>query len=361
MIDKYKIKSLITESAYLDKNSDTNFSISYLGRILEYPNTSKYTVESGSMQDSYVYKTLNKNDYVINLFTKFLGSCIFLKEENIQEQYLHLKRMASSPLNKTIVEAFDNGDIELAYSPQVMTTNVFPYMIRKNNGKVVATVLVSGFGRLNNDGTNLNIPIKNLYALMEAAYIALKLTTDGVRVSRNSNLMRVCTSIYTEMVMRCINKDFSIISTKDVYAKCVMAVAYFFLVKIWGMNNEMAVSYAYNITQDKMGQSYNVALAGLDSVVSEFNNSEIEQFPDLISFLCTFSPRLQQLTVRYFLERFMNTYNPSSVLCLDYLPMLFYVISCTLIGSFTVNQQSLGDLVKNTKGINSYYGELSRL
>lgn len=361
MLDKYKLKSLFRESSQLYEDGQSDFSISYLGRTLEYPNTSQYMIESGSMQDSYVYKTLNKNDYVINLFTKFLGSAIFLTADNIQEQYLHLRRMASSPLNKMVVDAFDNGDIELAYSYQVVTTSVFPYIIRKNKGKIVATILLSGFGKLNADATNLNMSIKNLYALMESAYIALKLTTDGLKISRNSSLMRFCASIYTEMVIRCINRDFSIVSAKDVYAQCVMAITYFFLVNIWGMNKEMAVSYAYNITQDKLGQSYNIGLANLDEVITEFDRNNITEFPQLISFISNFSPRLQKLTVRYFLERFMNTYNPSTVLCLDYLPMIFYVISSTLTGSFTVNQNSLGDLVKNTKGVNSYYGELSKL
>lgn len=361
MLDKYKVNALFTESAYLeDDNKD--FSISYIGKNITYPKTAKYTVESGSMQDSYVYKVINKNDYVINMFTKFLGSSIMLTKENIEEQYIHLKRMSSSPLNKKVMEAFDEGYIELAYSNSMATTNIFPYIIRKNsNGKIVATILVSTFGKLNSDGNNLNIPIKNLYALMEAAYIALKLTLDGLKISRNSNLMRFCAMIYTEMIIRCINKDFAIMPLKDVYAKVVMSISYFFLVNIWGMNKDMAVSYAYNITQDRLGQSYNIGLANLDDVIVEFDSKNIVEFPELIDFIRDFSPRMSSLTVRYFLERYMNTYNPSATLSLDYLPMLFYVISATLTGSFIVNQASLGDLVKNTKGVNSYYSELSRL
>lgn len=361
MLDKYKIDALFTESTHLDDNNK-DFSISYIGKTITYPKTAKYTIESSSMQDSYVYKVLNKNEYAINMFTKYLGSSIILTKENIEEQYLHLKRMSSSPLNKKVVEAFDNGYIELAYSNDVAATNIFPYIVRKNsNGKIVATILVSTFGKLNADGSNLNIPIKNLYALMESAYIALKLTTDGMKISRNSNLMRFCTMVYTEMIVRCINKDFAIMPVKDAYAKTVMTISYFFLVNIWGMNNEMAVSYAYNITQDRLGQSYNIGLANLDDTIMEFNDKNIKEFPELIDFVREFSPRMNGLTVRYFLERFMNTYNPSATLCLDYLPMLFYVISATLTGSFIINQSSLGDLIKNTKGVNSYYGELSRL
>ena len=55
-LDKYKIEALITESKNLD-SADGDFSISYLGRKIDYKNTMNYTLESSSMEDSYVYKT----------------------------------------------------------------------------------------------------------------------------------------------------------------------------------------------------------------------------------------------------------------------------------------------------------------
>ena len=292
MLNKYILQSLFLESENLDKASEGDFSISYLGRKITYPNTQYTILEAGSMQDSYVYEVINKNDYVIKLFTDYLASSILLTRENIEEQYLMLKRMASSPLNKSVVEAFDNGDIELAYSKDVHGPVIFPYMIRKHNGKIVATILVDAFGTLNADASNLTIPIKNLYALMESAYIALRLTTDGMKVARNSNLMRLCASIYTEMIIRCINKDFSIVSIKDTYAQTLMAIAYFFLVNVWGISPEMASSYAFNIVQEKMGQMYNAGLAGLDEVVMQLQSQQVTRFPDLIAYITTLSPRL---------------------------------------------------------------------
>lgn len=359
-LDKYKIEALITESKNLD-SADGDFSISYLGRKIDYKNTMNYTLESSSMEDSYVYKTMNKNNDVITMFTKILGTAIYLKPENIPEQFIQLKRMASSPLNKTVMEAYSNGLIELVYSKEIVSSNVFPFIVRRNNGRIVASVFVSTFGTLNSTADNLNIPIKNLYALMESAYIALKLSTEGVKLARNSSLMKVVASIYSEMIVRAINKDYTIALMRDVYSRVIFAITYFFLVNIWGINKDMAVSYSYNITQEKLGQSYNIGISGIDVMIEDYDRREITTFPDLISFLSEQSPRLSKLSTRYFLERFMNTYNSSTVLCLDYLPMMFYVISATLTGSFLVNQTALGDMIKNTKGINSYYSELSRL
>lgn len=359
-MDRFKIEALITEAA--DLHEDGNFAISYLGKHYEYKNTSSYMLEASSMESSYVYKVMNSNNHdVITMFTKLLGTAIFLKQDNIPEQYIQLKRMASSPLNKIVMEAYDNGLIELAYSKEIPASVVFPFIIRRNGSRIVATVFVSTFGNLNQTGDNLSIPIKNLYALMESAYVALKLSTDGLKLSRNSNLMKFVASVYTEMIVRAINKDYSISLMRDIYARAVFTVAYFFLVNIWGIDKEMAVSYAYNITQEKVGQSYNIGLAGIDNLVAEYNSKSIKEFPQLIEFLSTQSPRLAKLSTRFFMERFMNTYNPSTVLALDYLPMMFYVISATLTGSFLVNQTALGDMIKNTKGCNSYYVELSRL
>ena len=128
-LDKYKIEALITESKNLD-SADGDFSISYLGRKIDYKNTMNYTLESSSMEDSYVYKTMNKNNDVITMFTKILGTAIYLKPENIPEQFIQLKRMASSPLNKTVMEAYSNGLIELVYSKEIVSSNVFPFIVR---------------------------------------------------------------------------------------------------------------------------------------------------------------------------------------------------------------------------------------
>jgi hypothetical protein len=69
---------------------------------------------------------------------------------------------------------------------------------------------------------------------------------------------------------------------------------------------------------------------------------------------------MQSLTVRYFVERFLNTYGGSSILAIDYLPYVFFMIQNTLAGGFLVSQTTLSDIVKNTKDIRKFYPELSK-
>ena len=72
-------------------------------------------------------------------------------------------------------------------------------------------------------------------------------------------------------------------------------------------------------------------------------------------------PRLETLTIRYFVERYINTYNGTAILAIDYLPYIFFVVINMLLGGFLVNQGTLSDIVKNTPMANKFYPELAKI
>ena len=92
----------------------------------------------------------------------------------------------------------------------------------------------------------------------------------------------------------------------------------------------------------------------------EWENADVKTMDQLIEFLREHFPRLRSLTIRYFTEYYMNTYRATVVLGLDVLPYFLFIISSSLLGSFIANQPVIYEILKNTKGINYYYNELSK-
>ena len=70
---------------------------------------------------------------------------------------------------------------------------------------------------------------------------------------------------------------------------------------------------------------------------------------------------LSILPLKSFVERFLNTYGGSSVLCIDYLPYVIFAIDNTIIGGFLLSQNTLSDIVKNTRDIRKFWPELIKL
>ena len=53
------------------------------------------------------------------------------------------------------------------------------------------------------------------------------------------------------------------------------------------------------------------------------------------------------ILTRYFIERYVTTCHGASILSIDYLPYLFFVIVNVLVGSFLIAQPALADVIKN--------------
>lgn len=308
-----------------------------------------------SMENSFVYKTFNSANGLIEKIIKCIKTGISLDREYIEEQYFQIKKTVISPLSPRVLEAYDNGDIELLYSKEVKVGMSVPFVVRRGeNGKPVATIFIGTFATLDKSAS-LVIPVKQLYGLMESAYIALQMQTSPMKVQRNAGLMKICNDVYTEMMLRILNKDYALTMDKTLYEKCSYCFSRFFLTFVWEYpNKDLIDAYAKN-GLDTISQ------IDLDLLKTSYDEFGVTDLKSLMEFMRGLSPRMSDLNVRYFIERFITTYHGSSIMALDYLPYVFFVITNVIISSFLISQVALNDIIKNTKNINKFYPELSKL
>ena len=309
-----------------------------------------------TMEDSLVYKTFNQANGVVDKIVKYLSSGVPLDKSYIEDQYAIIRRGAGiSPLSQKVLEAFNNGDIEIIWNNTEKVGVAMPFIVRrKSNGKVVSTIFINAFATIKDDSI-LVIPAKQLYGLMEGAYIALKLQTDPVKVMKNAELMMTTASVYTEMMARILNKEYALTLDKVLYDKVCYCIKRFYLECVWEYPNTGLVSN-YASSDLKYIQQFD-----LDALDATYSRMEIKTIANLLEFVKSLSPRMSDLNLRYYIERFIKTYHGASILSIDYLPYVFFVITNVVMSTFLVSQTALNDIIKNTKNINRFYSELARV
>lgn len=309
-----------------------------------------------TMEDSLVYKTFNQANGVVDKIVKYLSSGVPLDKSYIEDQYAIIRRGAGiSPLSQKVLEAFNNGDIEIIWNNTEKVGVAMPFIVRrKSNGKIVSTIFINAFATIKDDSI-LVIPAKQLYGLMEGAYIALKLQTDPVKVMKNAELMMTTASVYTEMMARILNKEYALTLDKVLYDKVCYCIKRFYLECVWEYPNTGLVSN-YASSDLKYIQQFD-----LDALDATYSKMEIKTIANLLEFVKSLSPRMSDLNLRYYIERFIKTYHGSSILSIDYLPYVFFVITNVVMSTFLVSQTALNDIIKNTKNINRFYSELARV
>lgn len=314
----------------------------------------KYITEA-SMSDSFIYQTFNGANNILEKIIKYNKNSVLIEKDNIEEQYIQMRKMRISPLSDKVLDAFDNKDIEILYSSTVKIGNSIPFIIRKNeSGRIVATIYITGFTSVGKDGY-LSIPAKQLYALLESAYVALKLQLYPANITRNSKLMVICMDVYEQIILKILNKDYALTLDKPLFEKVRYSIKKFFLTKLWGLTNKQVIeTYAKNHLKD-------MSTFDEDMIEDTYDRYGITSVDTLFTFLSTLSPRLSEINIRFFIERYIHTYHGSSILAIDYLPYVFYVIINTILSSFLIGHSSLSAIMKEIKDINKFYVELERI
>lgn len=311
-------------------------------------------VYEASMEDSFIYKTLNSSAGLIEKIVKYIKTSVALDKTYWEEQYSQISKGFISPLCGRVLDAYNEGLIELLYSRDTKIGASIPFIVRKKDNKIVATIFISTFSTIDKSD-NLTIPVKQLYALMECAYVALQMQINPMKVQRSVALMKLCSTVYVQMIMRILNKEYSLILDNVLYEKVQYCVARFFIEVVWGYPNKNLVdAYASNDLKY-------IDNLDLDMLKTGYENFRITDINKLIEYVKTLSPRMNELNIRYFIERFVNTYHGSALISLDYLPYTFFVIINVLLGSFLISQAALNDIIKNIRGMNKFYMELSKL
>lgn len=308
-----------------------------------------------SLSDSAVFQQLNKSSNITAKAVKAIQTGTILEKDFIEDQYLQMSKTRISPIVGSVVKAFDDGEIKLIYNKEIHLTTAVPFIVINLGGRPTGCIFIGDFSGVTKDGTALNIDMKKLYTIMESAFIAVRYFSRPELFTRNTIFLKIHAQIYSAMVLRILNREYALSLDKDVYDSINYMAARFCLEHIMGVKNpELSHSYAVSVCNNPSNVIITIAR---DNYMTE----DVTSIEKLVALIAKQSTKMEKLTYRYFFERWISSFGTGACLGIDSYPYLSYIISNVLLGAFLVNVTGLSEIVKNTKGINSFYMELSRI
>ena len=327
-------------------------------------NINENVVIEMALSDSYIWQSFNNHAAITSIIINGIKNSKVITEDFIDEQIMQIERTHISPLSDKVLEAYRNGDIMLLQAKDGKIPQSLPFFVTKLQGKVKGIIFINNYGTISKttvDGKkHLNISMKDLYVLMEGAFVAHNCAVYPGKLNRSMGLMKICCAIYTNMWMRLLNKEYSLGNDLDLYDSVTFCIGKFFLERVWqATNSEVINSYATSNIRTTVNRGIN--LATLSNILEQYDNAEIKTLDNLIEFLRNYSPRLKGMNYRYILQCYITMYKAPAIFSVEVLPYFLFAVQSSMIGSFITNQPIIMDVCKTVKGSNNFYSELTKV
>lgn len=317
-------------------------------------------VSEASLGESVIFNMMNGQKNLLSRINKGIQTGIVITEDNIKEQLLQIERTHISPLADYVVDAFRSGDISIIQSKDVTIPQAMPFITTKVDGHIRSFIFINKYGNLTasaniNGGAHLNTSMRDLYALMEGAYMQNQYNKNPMNLTRNLGLMKLTAVVYGSMFTRILNREYALSIDETLFNRVTYSITRFYLERVWMCTNKDIIE-SYAITNILSPDHTDLTL-----ISDSYSDANIKTLMDLTEFLKTLSPRIFTINTRYIVECYINLYHGASIFGIDCLPYFIFTLTSSLLGSFIVNQPVVSDILKNTKGMNNFYSELGKV
>lgn len=302
------------------------------------------------LDTSFVYNYLNKSNGLANNISSIINTGQTLTYESLEEAFVIIMKNFKYPLKYKVMDDFKNGKIIIKYSSNVTMPSCLPFFLTKINGSVVAVVVASTYGTLDKDTGSVKIDPKKLYCMMEGAYLAKLIFYNNSKIPSRPSIITNGSNIYSTMFTRVLNRKYALNVDKSKLHKILMLSSKFYMINMLGhQDSDMVFNYA--VKNCPNGNLYTLKEA--NSLFDEKNFENIETFIKGLVETKALGLNLKDLTVRGYLESFINMYDSSNLLSLESFPYFVYNTTAVTNGAYLNNQYVLEDIV-GTAGAKIY-------
>jgi hypothetical protein len=199
----------------------------------------------------------------------------------------------------------------------------------------------------------LDIDNKKLYGLLQSGTILLGLFKNQNKITNNIIMIKNSTYIYTRMLVRCLDRAYSLNYNKTIADKVAYLIAKFFQIYIMGRtDNETTKGIAFScISNDTSKNALNQLDEEFDCDFSDFN--------EFIEELSKTFEELRHLSLRVLVENWIRMYGDSTLFALESYYYFLITIFFTFIMTGLNNEVVINNLA--SKEINAAYLEFFRL
>lgn len=310
-----------------------------------------------SLTDSEVFKGINEmgavsqKDKAINL----IKNAQILTPQDIEGAYVQVKQYPNT-LSRTAVKAFENGKIVLLYNtnPASRMTQAIPFLTFLKGKSHITYIFMDRYVSTSRDGV-LSIQSSLLHDLLISAIVANALKDNYAKLVNSMYLQKMLTTLYTKFMTRIINRDYSVAADKQVYDIVNYWIGKFFLYNIFqsvdskdGLEKLLSNNFKYidEIKYSEIRKTYEL--------------KDPKNLTGLMELLKEATPRMNSLTLPSFMSSWIDYYYISSLLAMDNVEYLIFMILC-LLGGNNIISVAATEMVKDTRGITSFKEELIKI
>ncbi len=278
-----------------------------------------------------------------------------LTSEDIEASYISVKQITDT-LTRESLKAFDTGRVVLIYNniPQKSVTQSLPFITFKTKRGYITYIFMDKYVTISRDGV-MTVKPTDLRDLLTGATIANGLKINYNTMASSQYLQTTLMEIYTKFVSRILNREYSIMIDRVVFDEIQYWINRFFLLRVMGVNNSPE-----NIELLSSNHFKYIDEIARDEIKRAYDQADPLEFSSLLNLLKTATPRMKSLNLGLFLSKWINYYYVPSMLAIDNIEYLIFMI-ITLLSGNNIISIAASDIVKETKNIKSLRGELLKI
>jgi len=297
-----------------------------------------------SLNTTFIYNNLNKSNAITDNIAGLLSKGRIITTKELEEPLMVIMKNFKFPLKFKIMEAIEAGNIQMRYAIGTRLPTCLPFFLINEKNNIVSVVSIDIYGTYDEENDSVKIDPKKLYCMLEGAYLARLAYMKQDKLVIRSTILSGGSEIYSSMFTRVLNKKYSLNIDKSKMHKVIFLASKFYLINILGLvDSDIVFNYAFKNCPN--GNLY--SLKEVNEIVDSSAFTNLESF-----ITCLKSPELglgfKDLTVRGYLEAFINMYESSNLLSLECFPYFLYNVVSVTNGGYINNQYILEGIVGNT-------------
>lgn len=297
-----------------------------------------------SLSDTYIFKTYDKviklQETMVRITTE--GELVDDSRPEIKDKIGEIDRRYHYSSKNFVLNCYRQGKIKLVINKKNyrLPTTIPCYLVNAGNS-IVCIVNISNHAVIGKDG-DIKIETKNLFYLMQCGATLISCYENYRALSMRTDIQTVSSSMYSKLVTKVLNRMFSISINKERQDIITYLTSYFFLYNVMGRTNP---------SQQEMNKKFAIGNCKSSGVLLVNDIDRLikpeEHFKDLDTFMTFLKDNvtgLKELTTRSFIDNYVNSYGPTMMLGLEFLPTFYDNLFAVMIGSFT----NIQNVIENT-------------
>ena len=306
------------------------------------------------LRDTFIFKELNRSIDLANKMKQYSPVLDNLNKTSMEDDLKVISRRFNFPTKNRVLNDLNNDRIiPVLNKERISLPNSIPAYLYAFQGKPVAIVNFTSYVSKNMETEEIFGDPRQMFALMQTGSILLGCREHWNTLVANQEICKVGCLCYAKLVSKVLDKLYAVNLDGYKADKVRYLAAKFFLINMLDKPDSEGVKAIARTTCKTMTQN-NIEL--FDQSIHENTFDDLETFVNAIGILID---GCSSINVRTFIRVWMQMYQPSTTLAMEYLPYFFHMLFSVSVGAHLNNEVIIDTLLG--KDIDRLYNAVTNI